>query len=409
MQWLLITALLVNASGLVEQDQVDPSTNNREWIGGRKWHHWDRALGDIAGWRPALEERGFTIAGSYIFDHSKVESGGVRRKETGRSLLNVELFIDLGQVLELPGGTLYGRFESQAGRNASETVGDAQSFSNIDSDHDRQLTELWYQHVCLDGKLRFKIGKVDANTEFAVVENGLDFINSSMAYSPTILGFPTYPDPATSINVFFQPNESLTFSAGLYDGALQEGVRTGRRGAKTFYDDPSDLFLVTESSYRWSIDERPGRVSVGVWHHTGHFTKFNTGGRTSGTEGVFAVLEQVCWRDDDAREIAAFVQVGTAEQAVATIKRHVGFGVVGRGLIPMRPQDSVGFGATQVNFSDHNGAGFTKEYEAAYELYYRAQMMPWLSVQPDLQWIDNPGGMGVDDAWVATMRAVLDF
>ena len=34
---------------------------------------------------------------------------------------------------------------------------------------------------------------------------------------------------------------------------------------------------------------------------------------------------------------------------------------------------------------------------------------PILKLQPNLQFIDEPGGAGVDDATVATLRVVVDF
>jgi carbohydrate-selective porin OprB len=42
-------------------------------------------------------------------------------------------------------------------------------------------------------------------------------------------------------------------------------------------------------------------------------------------------------------------------------------------------------------------------------LFYKAQILPWVSVKPDLQYITNPGGTGLDDALVGTVRAEIDF
>ena len=40
-----------------------------------------------------------------------------------------------------------------------------------------------------------KAGRIDANTEFAALHASEEFLNSSMGYSPTIWGMPTYPLP----------------------------------------------------------------------------------------------------------------------------------------------------------------------------------------------------------------------
>ena len=77
-------------------------------------------------------------------------------------------------------------------------MGDLQVFDKQNSAPFLQVYELWYQQKLFEGKLRLKLGKVDANSEFSVIDNGLPFINSSTQVSPTISGFPTFPAPMPS-------------------------------------------------------------------------------------------------------------------------------------------------------------------------------------------------------------------
>jgi porin len=50
------------------------------------------------------------------------------------------------------------------------------------------------------------------------------------------------------------------------------------------------------------------------------------------------------------------------------------------------------------------------DYEAVVELTYRAQVTPWLSIQPDVQWIIHPGGSSkIDNALVVGLRAAITF
>jgi porin len=44
--------------------------------------------------------------------------------------------------------------------------------------------------------------------------------------------------------------------------------------------------------------------------------------------------------------------------------------------------------------------------ETTWEMFYRVQLTPWLAVQPDLQYVVNPGGVG-ENALAAGLR--LDF
>jgi len=77
--------------------------------------------------------------------------------------------------------------------------------------------EFWFEQAWRDGKLRIKAGKIDANTEFALVENGADFLNSSMGYSPTILVMPTYPNARHGLNAFLVPSDKFYAGLGVYD------------------------------------------------------------------------------------------------------------------------------------------------------------------------------------------------
>ena len=168
-------------------------------------------------------------------------------------------------MLGWQGGTFFIDFYSFNGENGSDDVGDVQGLSNIDLDASRdEIAELWYEQVLLDGKVRVKIGKVEANSEFDFADNAGDFMCSSPGCSPTIFVFLTYPDPATSVNVFIYPNDSLYVGAGLYDGAGQEGISTGLRGPETFFGSPSDLFIIGEAGMTWECAEgRPGRLAIG--------------------------------------------------------------------------------------------------------------------------------------------------
>ena len=128
---------------------------------------------------------------------------------------------------------------------------------------------MWYEQWLWNKRFRFKIGRVDANSEFAFVDNGAEFINSSFGFSPTIFLLPTYPDPASSANFFLYPAEHLSFGVGVYDGAASRGVRTGVHGPGTL--DGGELFFIGELAGQWAVGPHalPGRVGLGGWGHSG--------------------------------------------------------------------------------------------------------------------------------------------
>ncbi|MCA8961102.1 MAG: carbohydrate porin, partial [Planctomycetes bacterium] len=146
----------------------------------------------------------------------------------------------------------------------------------------------------------------------------------------------------------------------------------------------------------------------GGWRHTGTFDKFD-GGRRTGSNGGYVVAEQTILPESSEGEgLVAFLLAGLGDEEVNAIERHAGIGVVYRGALPGRNDDVIGLGCTRVEFSDRTGAGFTENSEVLWELFYQAQVTPWLVVQPDLQWIRDPGGDAtIGDAWVGSLRVEI--
>lgn len=386
------------------------------------WLEGDYATGDWGGLRPELDDKGVTVGASAILDWSKNVRGGIDTANSAfRSFLDLNVTLDLGKLVGIEGGTLFVDAYTFNGRSGSERlVGDAQGFDNIDSDRRAQIGEVWYEQKLAGDKLRIKAGKIDANAEFAYANNGCRylecaFLNSSPGMSPTILGMPTYPDPAMGVVVFVYPVEWLQAGVGVFDGAGQEGHRTGLRGPDTLFGSPADLFFIGELGVLWSLEGEtlPGRLGLGGWGHTGTFDRFD-GATASGTQGFFVTVAQTLWREnpqdaEDGQGVAAFAQYGWADPQVSEMDHHLGAGVEWTGALPGRDADVAGLMVSWVHFSQAPGAGLVDEGEMVVELVYKARITPWMSLQPDVQYITNPGGAGLADALVFTLRAEVGF
>jgi porin len=336
----------------------------------------DRATGDWGSLRTALLRKGIAIDIELLADSSTNLSGGLRRGSAVRGPVLVGLSIDTAPLLGWPGGRLFAGIQAHQGRHGTEAfVGDAQGFDNVDAVRFRQVSELWYEQDLLQGKVRLKIGKQDANADFAYVENASDFLNASGGFSPTIQGFPSYPDPATGASLFVSPRRWLYSRAGLYDGATHEGChgRTGNRGPATLWGDPAALFLIEETGLRWTVGGGlSGRVGAGVWRHTGTFPRFE-GGQEDRASGTYMVFEQAVWRAGDPQAgwkgLAAFGQLGWADGSVSNIDRHRSVGLTWTGPIPGRDRDVFGAMVSAVRFTNAPAAGHLQRAETALEVF----------------------------------------
>ncbi|MEM1097549.1 MAG: carbohydrate porin [Planctomycetota bacterium] len=388
----------------------------------------EQLTGDWGGFRTRLIEAGFTIEAENVLEYSEVYDGGIEEQDSFRNLFTFGVETDLGVVAGLEGGTVFVQYLSVTAENGgSADAGDIQVFSNIENDRSLDVIyELWYEQLLFDERLRVKVGKVDANSEFAYVAPLLNFsaagelTNSSAGFQPTIQGFPSYPDPATSVNVFWNAatNDawSLTLGYGLYDGAAGvDGVTTGSRGPSSFFSDElsNDFFHIAEAQLGWaSLGGLPeGSLSVGGWFHTGEFDQFD-GGTENGTGGVYATIQQRLTAPEGAEAeqgLYVFGQFGWADENVAEIAQVYGLGAVLVGLGDFRPDDQLGVYGRVAVLSDEPAAGCDDD-ELAIEAFYRLQLTPAAYLQPGLQHIVNPSGDdALDDAVIGQVRLGLTF
>ena len=409
------TLLYLSLSGplLAQDDPADPA--GREWIGGLPFTQWTHLTGDWAGVRNELEAVGIEVAGGYTADFVAPWSGNVRRRATMQSLLDLNAAFDLDTIAGLPRTIAYIDAYQIAGRNPSLDIGDFQYVSNIANADLEQIAELWVE-TWLGDELRLKVGKVDFNSEFSFHEIGGEFLNSTAAISPAIIAYPTYPNPATSINLFWVPNERWYVGAAVYDGANGDGIQTGSRGPSGFFsDDESDAyFYAVEAGYGWTGGDSwgSGRLSIGAFHHSASFDTF-AGGTDRGTEGLWINLEQRVWREnptsDDGQGFGFFVGTGHADDNVSICGSSFAAGFEWSGVLPERDFDVLGFGVFHADLSDHPGAG-TPNDETAFELFYKLQLTPSISLKPELQHVLNPGGIaGADDVLVGLLRLEVLF
>ena len=168
---LVSLSLLPGLQAQGESDSKPPGEQDSEWFGGRAWIDWQRTTGDWGGLRDAYSP--LKIEGRYVADYSSVWDGGVSSRSTYRSLTGVSLSLDMGEACDLEGASLFLDAYSQVGRHGEDASGDIQVYSNIDEANTSQIAELWFEHQTGDGRWRAKVGKVDANGEFCLLETVL--------------------------------------------------------------------------------------------------------------------------------------------------------------------------------------------------------------------------------------------
>ncbi len=316
-----------------------------------------------------------------------------------RGNFDLVLTADLDRMGFFPGGTFFIYGQNGHGKGLTEGhVCDCQTYSNIDAPDFVQVSEYWWERSLWDGLITVRLGKQDANTDFAVVDLGGDFINSSFGFTPTI-PMVTFPDPSAGAVTFFQLREWLTFKVGVWDGA-PDGGNWGFSGT-------GDVFSIYEFKAEWGLLGRrlPGDFHVGMWHHSGEVEELGDPGVThDGTHGLHMGFDQRLfkenWDESDDQGLGLFLQYGWAPKETNQHPSYFGAGLVYLGLIPSRDDDLIGLGVAHAIYSDDIPS---QTYETEIELFYKAPLTPYFTIQPDVQFIANPDGDG-RDAFVAGMR-----
>lgn len=395
---------------------------------------WQRQYltGDWGGERTRLADQGIVLTLQQQSELWGNAFGGLRRGVAYDGLLTASVAVDLEKAVGWRGASLFASgYQVQGVGPTVSLVGALQSISNLEAVASDKLYDLWLQQQFLGGKFSVRIGQEGANDEFMLTQYGALLINSSFGFPPLLAldlpgGGPNYPLAAPFARVEYRPNEELTLLGAVYSGDPAP-AGTGNpqlsdlHGTDFRLNDHSLSFA--EMWYSPAIlarDGQPGTYKLGMWIETGPFadpSRDQTGlslanPQSSGValqhatdHGFYAVVDQMLWkRSSPAGEgVGLFVEVMHAPGDRNLTDLFVDGGLNWMGPLPDRSQDSAGLAVTYAGLSTgerqhgqdvlfYTGSGMPySSGETVVEATYRAQLAPWLQLQPDVQFVINPG------------------
>ncbi|MCC7338276.1 MAG: carbohydrate porin [Pirellulaceae bacterium] len=325
--------------------------------------------------------------------------GGISTQNATRYRGNLELGLRLNtdQAQWWEGGEFFVYAQSSHGQTLTQDfVGDSQFYNNFDTSPRAadltQLGEYWYRHSWGEtGSVQ--LGRQDANEHFCYADLGGDFINSSFLTLPNI-PLPTWPTQTLGVSSLLNAGDRLTLGGGAYDQGRDIGqwwVTHASRG----------MFFIAQADVRPFADyERslPTTVRLGSWFTSADTEALDGGSVFDGNYGFYTTVDRLLFREnaEEDQGLGVFFQASWAPPDRNELDQNYGAGLVYRGLLSGRDADTLGLGFSLVEFS-HVKRGLTGQTsENAIETFYKAQVTPWLSVQPDLQYIVRPSGIERD-------------
>jgi porin len=218
-------------------------------------------------------------------------------------------------------------------------------------------------------------------------------------------------------------------------GALTDGVPgnpNNPQGTHIRLDNGDGSLAVVELGYTPQVDEgHYNKTAIGLWRYSARADDLvdvdalgNPLRRRD--HGLYFVAERTlrAEQNDPAQGLSGFVRFGTASKDIdrglvdsaPTVDWSGSLGLIYQGLFDGRDEDTAGIAVTTSHASSKYrdaqlalGNTFDSS-ETVVEITYRAQLQPWLAVQPVVQRIFNPNmDATLRDAWVAGVRLEIAF
>lgn len=407
---------------------------------------------DPGGVRKALASHGIAVGGAYIGEVLGNPSGGIKQGTEYDGLLELYLNADM-QKLGFWKGLCFHTdgFKIHGQSITAEDVGSIVSVSNIEAWPSTRLFELWLEQTMFNEHVAVRFGQLAADAEFLIAESAGAFIASTFGWTTLSsdnlpIGGPIYPIATPGVRVAISPNDDFKLMVGVWNGdpvgPCSEDLDPGecnKHGLDFRLEDPP--LLLAEADYFYNqAGPMPGTIKIGGWNHFGEFDdqRFDeNGGRQGitgldplqldGNYGIYVVIDQTIYRlpgEGDVKGISVFARVVSSPSDRNQIDTYADGGIVFAGMIPRRPNDvfGVGFAYTGISgdasaFDRDSSLAVARNYEALLEISYTAELRTGWTLQPDFQYIWNPGGnvpddsgnRSVKDAVVIGARTTINF
>lgn len=319
------------------------------------------------------------------------------------------------------------------GESPTITTGDLRSVSNVDASFmdldgnmvmpSLDLVELWYQHTFPHSKTSIRFGVLSYGFEFYRTRYSGLFLHSAFGIGTEVLWDTMVSNPPTT-SIGIRGKTELSASSylqiGLYDGLPDHST-------DFFAVDISEeegFFLGAEVGFSEGKPKTDGyyKYAIGGWYLRQDMQNFPnmvsfenaSADFITGTGGWYVLAEK-----GFSDQLGVFLKTGRASVNINKYSAYYSGGLWYRGLFESRPSDVFGIGIAQSQLgsayldakgTNENGEQLLYDAETIYEISYSIPVNDWLTIQPDVQYIDNPGFSVMNlDLWVALVRAEAVF
>jgi porin len=405
------------------------------------WWHGGYALGDWWGIRNGLSDDGVNFSLTYTNNIAGNPVGGMSQGATYTDNVGFGIQLDFEKLIGWQGASMIVSGLNRSGTSLSEQyIGNQFTVQQVYGGQTAMFYALLLEQKILDDRVALKIGRFSTGDDFAssplywlYMNNGIDGNPQAL---PVNTAFSAYPWAVWAARLLVRPTEETEIKLGVYqasdrifdrayhgldwsirpnDGVLlisqfgwspeffrrpvapeagsttTKNTRSPGSSKKSFAADPLE-----SKGY-------PGNYWFGFYFSPWSYPEFGSANSAANAYGFYWHADQMIFQESPGSDQgltlwSAFVL--SPQQNIAKLPFQVNGGLAYKGLIPHRDDDYTIFGVVYGKFSENyaesiavTGAGFPN-YELVFEWGYRIQMTQFAYVQPDVQWVINPGGTG---------------
>jgi porin len=411
-------------------------------------------LGDMWGLRTVLSQYGISFALQETSEVLGNPVGGAKQGAAYDGLTQMVLQLDTKRAFGWYGGTFNISALQIHGTNLSaNNLLTLQTSSGIEADRSTRLWELWYQQKFLEGdRLDIKVGQQSLDQEFMVSQNANYFMNTMFGWAMVPSadlpgGGPAYPLSALGVRLRAHPIDPLTFLVGVFNGSPVRnnvGDPQMQNPSGTSFPLNGGALVIAEMQYSYPslgtmlYANQPEPLArtykLGFWYDTESFAdqQFDNTGlslanpassgvplKHHGDYSIYAVADQLVWVDpaESDRTINLFARaLGAPQSDRNLITFSLNAGMTFHEPFLGRDDDTFGIG---MGYAKVSGAAAALDRatgvfnpgtfvpvrggETYLELTYQYEVAPWWQLQPDIQYVFNPGG-GIANPNAPTQR-----
>lgn len=390
----------------------------------------DGLSGDWGGKRRALQDKGVEVNLGYTSEDVRVVRGGQRRASAHAGQLALGTRLDLEKLWGWDRTEAQVMLTQRDGHDVGERAGLgllSQSAEVYGRGNISRLTRLWLRHESADGRWDIKAGRVGVGEDFASLDCTAMYLALCGGQPGSFAGdyWHNWPISQWGGRLQYRPAPQVYVRAGVYQ-LNPRYANTHGGGFRLAPSGTQGTLTPVELGWEPMLGGRQGRYSVGGWYSSAPradaLLPAEAAGdlgpmmRSGSYGGWFHAGQKLSGgARDDEQGLRAQLAYAQGDARTSRINRMLYGLLTWNGPLAARPQDQLGAGMALTWLNPRvsrqlAAPGMGVHPEQALEVFYGVSVMPGLRLQPTLQYIRHPGGLGEQKAaGVIGLKTQLDF